>query len=104
MNYAVEFVYADVIVSTYAQFLLAQPSEAILSKVDRREEVSTIAGGAIVANATAGPEDYHCEQLQYICFLIKNDSMATFADTDITNNIRCLDLDTVKECYPGECW
>jgi hypothetical protein len=53
------------------------------------------------ANVTQGMNFTDCYNITHLCFIMYSSKMASFNDSQVTNNLRCYSISVVKDCEPG---
>ena len=52
-------------------------------------------------NITEGMDFPECDAVQYICLLLRNSHRASFVESNMEDNVHCVDISQVKDCRPG---
>lgn len=100
-NYKLSYLFSKTAITDYKGFVsngVANVTE--IKSSDAAKPLNKNSQITLKANISSGPDDMECENLQFICFLLESTKKASYNDTKMDNNVKCLQLDSIKECFP----
>ena len=101
-NFKFAYIYCNRSVSTYNAFQhLGSPLFTEIEMAEARKGIVKNSGKNVKMEISTGPTDNECENLTFVCFALENTLRPTFNDTNKDNNVKCFDIASAKECFPG---
>jgi len=99
-NYEVTYALLETSITDVVTFTGTEIQNATVDLIETQKGLTVSGTGSMNVSVNVSMDLTVCEATQFLCFFLTSSSIGSYIETELSNNIECLDLTEHKQCDP----